>query len=227
MATTHVRFLPILLATALLGACGERLDIEVKASIDGRPAPQAKVTVDREELGVTDARGVFTQRLRKKAGTEVEVTVSKEAPGYRIDPWKTVFLVKLPKGDEIVTYRVEADLKATRYVTVRVSEGGTPVPEAKVTVGEKEEGVTDAKGEFVYSYRTQPAKGAELRVAKPGFSTYRATRQLEPGQVVEVALNRQTVVAIKAMTEEYGRVSGVPGLSVSIDGKPVGKTDAQ
>ncbi|HYS51454.1 MAG TPA: PEGA domain-containing protein [Burkholderiales bacterium] len=227
MATTHVRFLPVLLATALLGACGERIDIEVKASIDGQPAPQAKVIVDREELGVTDARGLFTQRLRKKAGTEVEVTVSKEAPGYRIEPWKTAFLVKLPKGDQIVTYRVEADLKATRYVTVRVSEGGTPVPEAKVTIGGKEEGVTDAKGEFVYSYRTQPAKGAEIGVAKTGFSAYRATRQLEPGQVVEVALNRQTVVAIKAMTDEYGRVSGVPGLSVSIDGKTVGKTDAQ
>src|SRR6267154_2704374 len=227
MATTQLRFLPILLATALLGACGERIEIEVKASIDGQPAPQAKVIVDREELGVTDARGLFTQRLRKKAGTEVEVTVSKEAPGYRIDPWKTSFLVKLPKGDQIVTYRVEADLKATRYVTVRVSEGGTPVPEAKVTVGGKEEGATDAKGEFVYSYRTQPANGAEIGVAKTGFSTYRATRQLEPGQVVEVALNRQTVVAIKAMTDEYGRVSGVPGLSVSIDGKIVGKTDAQ
>src|SRR5207244_2446485 len=224
MATTHVRFLPVLLATALLGACGERLDVEVKATSDGQPAAQAKVTVDREELGVTDARGVFTQRLRKKAGTEVEVTVSKEAPGYRIDPWKTAFLVKLPKGDQIVTYRVEADLKATRYVTVRVSEGGAPVSEAKVTVGEKEVGATDAKGEFVYSYRTQPANGAEIGVAKTGFSTYRATRQLEPGQVVEVALNRQTVVAIKAMTDEYGRVSGVPGLSVSIDGKTVGNT---
>jgi len=227
MATTHVRFLPVLLATALLGACGERLDVEVKATIDGQPAAQAKVTVDREELGATDARGLFTQRLRKKAGTEVEVTVSKEAPGYRIEPWKSAFLVKLPKGDQIVTYRVEADLKATRYVTVRVSEGGTPVPEAKVMVGGKEEGVTDAKGEFVYSYRTQPANGAELSVAKTGFSPYRATRQLEPGQVVEVALNRQTVVAIRAMTDEYGRVSGVPGLSVSIDGKTVGKTDAQ
>src|SRR5438034_8919657 len=227
MATTHVRFLPVLLATALLGACGERLDIEVKASIDGQPTAQAKVTVDREELGVTDSQGVFAKRLRKKAGTEVEVVVSKEAPGYRIDPWKTAFLVKLPKGDEIVTYRVEADLKATRYVTVRVSEAGTPVPEAKGWVGEKEEGVTDTRGEFVYSHRTQPAKGAERGVPKTGFSAYGATRQLEPGQVVEVALNRQTVVAIKAMTEEYGRVSGVPGLSVSIDGKAVGKTDAQ
>src|SRR5712691_7096944 len=145
MATAHLRFLSILLATALLGACGQRLDIEVKARIDGQPAAQAKVTVDREELGVTDAQGGFAQQLRKKAGSEVEVTVSKEAPGYRIDPWKTTFLVKLPKGDQIVTYRVEADLKATRYVTVRVSEAGTPVPEAKVTVDGKEEGVNDAK----------------------------------------------------------------------------------
>src|SRR2546422_8663636 len=121
MATTHLRFLPILLI-ALLGGCGQRLDIEVKARIDGQPAAQAKVTVDREELGVTDAQGVFKQQLRKKAGSEVEVTVIKEAPGYRIDPWKASFLVKLPKGDQIDTYRVEADLKAMRYVTLRVNE---------------------------------------------------------------------------------------------------------
>jgi tetratricopeptide (TPR) repeat protein len=227
MATTHARFLPILLATALLGACGQRLDVEVKARIDGQPAAQAKVALDREEVGVTDAQGVFAKQIRKKAGSEVEVTVSKEAPGYRIEPWKTTFLVKLPKGDQIDTYRVDADLKAMRYVTLRVGEKGTPVPEAKVTVGGKEAGVTDAKGELVYLYQTQPAKGAEVNVAKTGYSTYRATRQFEPGQVVEVALNRQAVVAIKALTDEYGRTSGVPGLSVSIDGKTVGKTDAQ
>src|SRR5258705_3564269 len=227
MATTQLRSLSILLATALLGACGQRLDIEVKARIDGQPAAQAKVAVDREQVGVTDAQGVFAQQLRRKAGSEVEVTVSKEAPGYRVEPWKTTFLVKLPKGDQIDTYRVDADLKAMRYVTLRVNEKGTPLPEAKVTVGGKEAGVTDAKGELVYLYQTQPANGAEVNVAKTGYSTYRATRQFEPGQVVEVALNRQTVVAIKALTDEYGRTSGVPGLSVSIDGKTVGKTDAQ
>ncbi len=227
MATTQLRFLSILLVTALLGACGQRLDVEVKARIDGQPAAQAKVVLDREEVGVTDAQGVFAQRLRRKAGSEVEVTVSKEAPGYRIEPWKTTFLVKLPKGDQIDTYRVDADLKAMRYVTLHVSEKGTPVPEAKVTVGGKEAGVTDAKGELVYLYQTQPAKGAEVDVAKTGYSTYRTTRLFEPGQVIEVALNRQTVVAIKALTDEYGRTSGVQGLSVSIDGKTVGKTDVQ
>jgi tetratricopeptide (TPR) repeat protein len=227
MATIYPRFLSVLFAAALLGACGQRLDIEVKASIDGQPAAQAKIFVDREDVGVTDAQGVFAQRVSKKAGSEVEVTVSKEAPGYRIDPWKTTFLVKLPKGDQIDKYRVEADLKAMRYVTLRVSEKGTPLAEAKVTVGGKEAGATDAKGELVYLYRTQPVKGAEVNVAKTGYSSYRATRALDPGQVIEVALNRQTLVTIKALTDEYGRSSGVPGLSVSIDGKAVGKTDAQ
>ena len=227
MATTHQRFSLVLLTTALLVACSERVDLEVKARIDGQPAAQAKVTVDREELGVTDAQGVFSKQIRKKAGAEIEVTVIKEAPVYRIDPWKTTFLVKLPKEGQTDKYRVEADLKAMRYVTLRVSEKGAPLPAAKVTVGGKEAGVTDAKGEFVYLYRAQPAKGAELNVAKAGYSTYRAVRQLDPGQIIEVALNRQAMVAIKALTDEYGRASGVPGLSVSIDGKTVGKTDAQ
>src|SRR3989442_15426310 len=227
MAATHMRFLSVLLAAVLLGACGERLDIEVKARLDGQPAAQAKVVVDREELGVTDAQGVLAKQIRKKAGAEIELTVSKEMPGYRIEPWKSTFLVKLPKEGQTNMYRVEADLKAMRYVTLRASEKGAPLPEAKVTVGGKEAGVTDAKGEFVYLYRQQPAKGAEFNVAKTGYSAYRAVHRFEPGQVIEVALSRQTVVAIKALTDEYGRASGMPGLSVSIDGNTVGKTDAQ
>ena len=35
------------------------------------------------------------------------------------------------------------------------------------------------------------------------------------------------MLAVKALTDEYGRAGGVPGLAVSIDGKTVGKTDAQ
>jgi tetratricopeptide (TPR) repeat protein len=227
MAATNLRFLPVLLAAVLLGACGERLDIEVRARIDGQPAAQAKVVVDREELGVTDAQGVLAKQIRKKAGAEIDVTVSKEMPGHRIEPWKSTFLVKLPKEGQTATYHVEADLKAMRYVTLRVSDKGAPLPGAKVTVAGKEAGVTDDKGEIVYVYRQQPAKGAEFNVAKTGYSPYRANRRFEPGEVIEVALSRQVVVAIKALTDEYGRASGVPGLSVSIDGNTVGKTDAQ
>jgi tetratricopeptide (TPR) repeat protein len=222
-----LRSLFVPLAAALLGACGQNVDVEVKARLDGQPAAQAKVVVDREELGVTDAQGLFAKQISKKAGAEVDVTVSKEMPGYRIEPWKTTFLVKLPKEGQTGKYRFEADLKAMRYVTLRVSDKGEPLPGAKVAVGGKEAGITDDKGELVYLYRQQPAKGTELSVAKTGYGAYRTVRGFEPGQVIEVALNRQAVVAIKALTDEYGRASGVPGLTVSIDGKNVGKTDAQ
>jgi tetratricopeptide (TPR) repeat protein len=227
MLVSKLRVVPVLLAAFLVGACGERLDIEVKVRLDGQPAAQAKVVVDREELGVTDAQGVLAKGIRRKAGTELDVTVSKEAPGYRIEPWKKTFLVKLPKDGQANKYRFEADLKAMRYVTLRVNDKGAPLAGAKVTVGGKEAGVTDDKGEFVYLYRQQPAKGAEFGVAKSGYGAYRAARRFQPGEVIEVALNRQAVLAIKALTDEYGRASGLPGLSVSIDGKPVGKTDAQ
>jgi tetratricopeptide (TPR) repeat protein len=222
-----MRLFPVLVAALLVGACGERVQLEVKARLDGEPAAQAKVVLDGEELGVTDAQGVLAKELSKKAGTEIEVTVTKEAPGYRIEPWKSTFLVKLGKDGQASKVRLEADLKAMRYVTLRVSDKAAPIAGAKVTVAGKEAGVTDEKGELVHLYRQLPAKGAELGVAKAGYGAYRATRRFQPGEVVEVALSRQAVLAVRALTDEYGRASGVPGLAVSLDGKPLGKTDAQ
>src|SRR5437870_5390277 len=121
MNATNLRFLSVLLAAVLLGACGERLDLEVKARIDGQPAAQATVVVDREQLGVTDAQGVFAKQLRKKAGAEIDVTVSKEMPGYRIEPWKSTVLVKLPKDGQAATYRLDADLKAIDRKSTRLN----------------------------------------------------------------------------------------------------------
>jgi len=227
MDTAHLRLLFVPLAAALLGACGQRIDVEVKARIDGQPVSQANVVVDHELIGVTDAQGLLAKQIRKKAGSEIDVSVTKEQPGYRIEPWKTSFLVKLPKEGEASAYRFEADLKAMRYVTLRVSDKGAPLAEAEVTAGGQKAGVTDAKGEIVYIYGQQPPKGTEFAVAKTGYGSHRATYAVEPGQVIEIAMNREAILAIKALTDEYGRASGVPGLAVSIDGKTVGKTDAQ
>jgi tetratricopeptide (TPR) repeat protein len=227
MLASQLRFPALLAAVLLTAACSERVDIEVRARLDGQPASQAKVVIDREELGMTDAQGLLMRQISRKAGTELELTVTKEAPGYRIEPWKTTFLVKLPKDGQPNKVRVDADLKAMRYVVMRVNDKGAPVPGAKVSVGGKDAGVTDDKGEVLYLYRQQPAKGAELAVAKAGYGPYKATRRFEPGEVVDIAVSRQAVLALKALTDEYGRSSGLPGLSVSIDGKPVGKTDAQ
>ena len=223
----HLRFLSIPLAAVVLAACGQRVDLEVKARIDGQPVPQASVVVDHEEVGVTDAQGVFAKQLSKKAGSEVEVSVRKDMPGYRIEPWKTTFLVKLPKEGQPSTYHFDADLSAQRYVTLRVNDKGTPVQDAEVTASGKSAGVTDAKGEFVYLYRQPPPKGTEFAVYKAGYGSHRAIYAFEPGQVIEIALNREATLAIKALTDDYGRSSGVPGLAVSIDGKAAGKTDSQ
>jgi len=81
------------------GCAGEKMELEVKARMDGQPAAQAKVTVDGVEAGLTGADGAFTKTLTKKPGAEVEVAVAKEMPGYRIKPWRTTFVMKLPKKE--------------------------------------------------------------------------------------------------------------------------------
>ncbi|MGH7165825.1 MAG: PEGA domain-containing protein [Nitrospiraceae bacterium] len=225
MIKPTVRFLLVVCASLTLIACGQKLDLEVKARIDGQAAPQAKVVVDGQEQGTTDGEGRFAKTITKKVGAEVEVRVSKEAPGYRIQPWKTTFVVKLPKGGEVDSYSFGADLQATRYLTLVATEKGAPVADAVVSVNGKGAGKTDAKGEFVYDYQGLPKKGVEFAVSKPGYAAWRKTSRLEPGGRLDAALSRRAVVSLVALTEEYGQSSGLAGLTVSLDGKPVGKTD--
>ena len=209
------------------GCAGEKMELEVKARMDGQPAAQAKVTVDGVEAGLTGADGAFTKTLTKKPGAEVEVAVAKEMPGYRIKPWRTTFVMKLPKKGEADKYSFEADLPATRYITIAAMEKGVPVADAVVKAGGKEAGRTGANGEFVYEYQTLPPAGIDLAVSKPGYSTWKKAGSVEPGQRLEAALSKQVTVTVTALTEEYGQSGGIAGLAVTIDKKTVGKTDAK
>lgn len=222
-----VRSVLVTCAALTLVACGQgqNLDLEVKARIDGQAAPQARVVVDGEEQGTTDSDGRFAKTLTKKVGTEVEVRVSKEAPGYRIEPWKSTFVVKLPKGGEVDRYAFDVDLQATRYVTLVATEQGAPVAEAVVRVNGKEAGKTDPQGEFIYEYKGVPKKAAEFAVSKAGYAAWRKVSRLEAGERLEAALSRRAVLSLVALSEEYGQTSGIAGLTVSINNKPVGKTD--
>ena len=83
---------------SLFSCSGENLELKVKARLDGQPAAEAKVIVDKEEQGFTGTDGVFSKIIKRKPGVEVEVIVSKEMPGYRITPWKETFVMKLPKS---------------------------------------------------------------------------------------------------------------------------------
>ena len=212
---------------ALFSCSGENLELKVKARLDGQPAAQAKVTVDKEEQGLTGTDGMFSKIIKRKPGVEVEIIVSKEMPGYRITPWKGTFVMKLPKAGTTDVYAFDAELAATRYVTITATDKGAPVADAIIKVVGKEVGKTDAQGVFVYEYKSLPKSGADLTVTKSGYATWRKTGKLEPGQKLEAALSKRVVVTISTLMEEYGHSSGIPGIAVNINNKEVGKTDAK
>jgi pSer/pThr/pTyr-binding forkhead associated (FHA) protein len=223
-----VRTVLVMFAAFLLFSCsGEKLELKVKARLDGQPVTQAKVTVDNEEQGLTGTDGIFSKIIKKKPGVEVEIIVSKEMPGYRINPWKGTFVMKLPKAGTVDVYAFDADLAATRYVTIAATDKGGPVADAVVRAAGKEVGKTDAQGAFVYEYKTLPKSGADLTVTKAGYATWRKTGKLEPGQKLEAALSKRVIVTISTLMEEYGQSSGIPGITVNINNKEVGKTDAK
>jgi hypothetical protein len=228
MTKRAIKTVFIMFAASLLFACsGEKLELKVKARMDGQPAAQAKVTVDNEVQGFTDADGFFSKVLKRKPGVDVEIIVSKEMPGYRIKPWRGTFVMKLPKSGTTDTYAFDADLAATKYITITATEKGVPVADALVKAAGKEMGKTDGQGVFVYDFKELPKSGVDLTVTKPGYATWRKTGRVEPGQRLEATLSRRVMVTISTLMEEYGQSSGIPGISVSINNKEVGKTDAK
>lgn len=226
MIKHSIRSIIFLLVSLLLYACGDKLELKVKARMDGQPAAQAKVSADGKELGVTGEDGTFSQTTRKKPGAEVEVTVVKDKPGYLIKPWKGTFLMKLPKAG-VDTYSFDADLAATRYVTIVATDKDGPVAEAAVSASGKDAGKTDAKGEFVYEYKDLPKGGVDLAVTKSGYGIWRKTGAVEPGQRIEALLSKRVLLTVKALAEEYGQASGIPGVTVTVNKKRIGTTDAK
>ncbi len=222
-----IRLVFIISASMLLYGCGEKLELRVNARMDGKPAAEAKILVDGKEEGVADANGAFTKIIRKKPGADVEVTVARELPGYSIKPWKSTFLMKLPKSGSIDTYSLNAELSALRYITIVATDQGSPVAEAVVKAGGKEAGKTDAQGEFVYHYKDSPKGGLELTVVKQGYAPWRKTADVEPGQRLAAALSKQVSIVVAALTEEYGQTNGIAGVSVRLDNKQIGRTDAK
>jgi tetratricopeptide (TPR) repeat protein len=181
---------------------GKKADlyVEVKVTLDGKPAPQAKVMVDGIEVGVTDSSGQFSQRMQQQPGAEVEVAVSKEAIGYRIEPWKDSFVTKLPKGGAIHTYSFKADLTATKYFTVAVTDDGQPLEGASLRINDKFSARTDANGEYVHNYKTAAKRGYRLRVTKSGYQPWQKTIGVKPGELYEVSLaKKEKKVVAKAV----------------------------
>lgn len=210
---------------------GQNILLEVLARQDGKPVELALVSVDGQEVGQTDANGIFSQVIQKQVGAEVQLSVNKNVPGAETAQWTNVFVVKLPKEGQVDKYSFTAELKAAaeaksaQSVSVVVTDQGVPVADATVMVGGKEVGKTDANGTLTYEYDEATAKESQtVTVTKEGATTWKQTTALEPGKQIEATLAQKTVLTVSCLTDEYGRSKPVQGVVVSLDGQTLGTT---
>ena len=189
----------VVFSSILIFACEAgrqaEIDVEVNVTLDGKPVAQAKVLLDGIESGATDSNGYFSKRISRQPGAEVLLAVQKEARGYQIEPWKDSFVVKLPKEGAVERYPFMVAFKATKLITVSVTENGEPLEGASIRIQDKVNVKTDEDGEYVYNYQVLPKKGLKVRVSKKGYATWSKRVRVEPGERIEVSLSRKKEVA--------------------------------
>jgi hypothetical protein len=226
MVRQWIKMASISLASVVLFSCAGETEIQLDVSVklDGKPVDQARVTVDGVKEGLTGQDGSLSMRIKRKPGTEVSLSVEKQAPGYRIEPWKESFVVKEP-GEGVDKYSFDVSLNATKFLTIVAKEKQGPVEGAVIKVKGKEVGRTDSDGSYEYVFTTLPKKGLNIAVTKKGYSRWKKTVKVKPGDTVEATLYRQIALIVKAVTDDYGQTKAVPGVSVSINGKVAGKTN--
>ncbi len=225
---TGKRLLWVMVAL-LLGACSNEvpLDVEVRATLDGQVAPQARVSIDGVEVGLTDASGSLSKSLSREPGVEVRIAVAMDRAGYRIAPWEGAFVVRNPAKGQVLRYPLEAALTSTRYVTLAVTEAGAPLEGALVELNGEKVAETDLRGEAEVTIPAEVGKGLRLEVSKSGYGGWKKTLKPEAGDRVEAVLSKEARLNVSALTEEYGLAVRMPGVSVSVDGRRVGKTDSK
>jgi tetratricopeptide (TPR) repeat protein len=212
------RLIFILLSVFLIFACetGKKAEFElqVKVTLDGKFASDVKVLIDNDELGTTDNNGYFSKRIKKLPGSEIQVSVHKEALGYNIGPWRDSFVLKLPKAGVVDTYKFLAAMKSTKFFTIFVSEDGTPIEGAPIRIDGKSGAKTNENGEYVYNYQSLPEKGLDLNISKKGFSSWHRKVKAKPGQLLEVVLSKEeevkeAVVVVKPVKKAPAEVTPV------------------
>ncbi len=229
MLTTAIRSLTAVLLTLTLFACGDqtpRMDLEINVTLNGKVVPQVKILMDGKPIGETGADGQFNVSTKQKPGKQLKLEATVDLPGIEVQPWKSDFTVKLPNDGEILKYVFDVELKATPFVIFSVQEKGAPVAGASVSVNNQEVGLTDEAGNLIYKYSTGGKQNAMVVAKKNGYSTGKKLAKFQPGSKFGINIFRQLDVTFEALKEEYGRDVGIPGIAISVNGKPVGKTNA-
>jgi tetratricopeptide (TPR) repeat protein len=228
MLTTAIRSLLTILLSFALFACGDqtpRMDMEVNVTLNGKAVPQAKIMMDGKLLGETGVDGQFNTSTKQKPGKQLKLEATADLPGVEVQPWKSDFTVKLPNEGEILKYVFDVELKATPFVVFSVQEKGVPVAGAAVSVDNHEVGVTDDKGSLIYKYQTGGKQSSLVMVKKSGYATWKKLAKFQPGSQLGIDIFRQLAVTFEALKDEYGRDVGIAGITVSVNGKRVGKTN--
>lgn len=229
MLTTTIRVVTALVLSLSLISCGDktpRMDLEVNVTLNGKLVPQAKIVMDGKPLGETGADGQFNISLNQQPGKQVKLEASADVAGFEVQPWKSEYTVKLPNEGEILKYVFDVELQAAPFVVIAVQEKGAPVSGATVRVNKQEAGKTDDAGNFIYKYQTGSQQASIVEVTKNGYSSWKKPAKFEPGSKLAVDLFRQVAVTFEALKDEYGRGVGIPGIAVSVAGKPAGKTNS-
>jgi tetratricopeptide (TPR) repeat protein len=201
------------------------MDIEVNVAMNGKLVPHARIMIDGKPLGETGEDGQLNASMKQKPGKQVKLEAMVDVAGVEIQPWKREFTVKLPNEGEILKYVFDVELQATPYVMFAVQEKGVPVAGASVSVNNQEVGKTDENGGLIYKYKTGGKSATLVEVTKNGYSSWKKTTKFQPGNKFAVDIFKRVAVIFEALKDEYGRDVGIPGIAVSVDGKPVGKTN--
>lgn len=223
-----IRVSLVLFLSLMLNACGGKappMEMEVNVTMAGKQVSHAKVTMDGKLLGETGADGQFNASMSLVPGKQVKLEAAADVEGYEMQPWKSEFTVKLPNEGEILKYVFDVELKGSPFVMLSVQEKGAPVAGAAVKVNNRDAGITDDTGSLKYIYQKSGKPIALVEVAKSGYSTWKRQVKLEPALKVPVDIFRQVAVTFEALKDEYGRGAGIPGITVAVDGKTVGKTN--
>jgi len=205
MVTRLSKYVAILLTTILVFACNNtqkqvELEVSLSVNLDGKPLSGAQVIIDGATAGQTDQDGKYISRLKRLPGQEVSLAVQKQAPGYKIEPWEDAFVTKLADEGTIERYPFAVNLTSGKMVTLTVAADDGPVEGASVYLQNKLIGQTDTNGQLVHTYTQPPKSKVSFKVSKDGYLAWKKSVQVNPGDVIEVALKKKATPSI-AQTE--------------------------
>jgi tetratricopeptide (TPR) repeat protein len=189
--------------------------------------------IERESGGYV--YGPWETRFRVEAEERRKKSRQKDAEPESLPPLEGDFdiLTELERAQQgkVSTYEKYsflAFLDGYMYYTVEaVRRDGTPVSDAVVIVNGKETGKTDLKGKVQVRYSGEKEKKDSIMVIGEGEHTWVRGTDVYPDAVVHAVLSTILLVDLYSYTEYYDSIRGIPGVSVFMGDRRMGRTNSE